>query len=103
MQLLPTIRKCQAEWLGHVAGMSPDRLPNIALLGYAPGKLHQGHHPKAYDTHNVMHFCCNITTISHCVQADVLDVNSQRKSQASASTSSYTYVPPSTKLQLQCK
>ena len=46
MQLLPMIRKCQAKWLGHVACMPPDQLPNIALLGYAPGKLHHSHHPK---------------------------------------------------------
>ena len=43
-----------------------------------------------------MHFCCDIAAISHQVQADTLDVNLQQKSQASASTISYAYVPPST-------
>ena len=37
------IRKHQAELLGHVACMPPDPMPNIALLGYTPGKLHHGH------------------------------------------------------------
>ena len=46
MQLLPMIRKHQAEWLGHVVHMPPDQLPNIALLGYIPGKIHCGCHPK---------------------------------------------------------
>ena len=42
------IRKCQAEWLGHVACIPPNWLPNIALLGYTPGKLHHGCHPKRW-------------------------------------------------------
>ena len=48
LQLLPMIRKCQAEWLGCVAPMPPNWLPNIALLGYTPGKLHRGHCPKRW-------------------------------------------------------
>ena len=48
LQLLPMIRKCQTEWLGHGAHMSPNWLPNIALLGYTPGKFHCGHHPKRW-------------------------------------------------------
>ena len=35
---------------------------------------------KAYDTHNAMYFHCDIAAISHCVQADTLDTNSQQKS-----------------------
>ena len=48
MRLLPMIRKHQAEWLGHAVHMPPDQLPNIALLGYTPGKLHRGCHPKRW-------------------------------------------------------
>ena len=41
---------------------------------------------KAYDTHNATHFRSDIATISHCVQADTLDANSQWKSQVQMKT-----------------
>ena len=46
----------------------------------------QIHHPYAYDTHNVTHFCCNTFTISHCILADTLHANLQQKSQAQMKT-----------------
>ena len=54
------IRKHQAEWLGHVVHMPPDWLLNIALLGYTPGKLHHGHHPKRWIEDILSHLNVNV-------------------------------------------
>ena len=58
--LLPIIRKCQAEWLGHMACMPPDLLPNIALLCYTPRKLHYSHHPKRWIEDILSHLNLNL-------------------------------------------
>ena len=60
LRLLPMIRKCQAEWLGHVVCMPPNWLPNIALLGYTPGKLQHGHHPKRWIEDVLSHLNLNL-------------------------------------------
>ena len=57
---LPMIRKCQAEWLGHMACTPPDQLQNIALLGYALGKLHCGCHPKRWIEDILSHLNLNL-------------------------------------------
>ena len=44
------------------------------------------HVAEAYDTHNMMHFCCDITVILYCIQADTLDANLQQKSQVQMKT-----------------
>ena len=54
------IRKYQAEWLGHVACMPPNWLPNIVLLGYTQGKLHHGHHPKRWIEDILSHLNLNL-------------------------------------------
>ena len=40
--------------------MPPDQLPNIALFGYAPGKLHHGHHPKRWIEDILSHLNLNL-------------------------------------------
>ena len=40
--------------------MLPDQLPNIALLGYMPGKFHHGHHPKRWIEDILSHLNLNL-------------------------------------------
>ena len=62
------IRKCQAEWLGHVAHMSPNQLPNIALLGYTPGKLDHGCCPKRWIEDILSHLNLNLEGVLRAAQ-----------------------------------
>ena len=65
---LPVIRKHQAEWLGHVVHLPSDWLPNIALLGYTPGKLHCGCHPKRWIEEILYHLNLNMESAMRTAQ-----------------------------------
>ena len=45
---------------GMYACMPLDWLPNIALLGYTPGKLHRGYHPKRWIEDILCHVNLNL-------------------------------------------
>ena len=68
MWLMPMIRKHQVEWLGYVACMPPDQLPNIGLLDYTPGKFHCGHRPKRWIENILSHLNLNLEGATRTAQ-----------------------------------
>ena len=54
------LEACQTEWMGHVAGMPPNQLPNTALLGYTPEKHHCGCCPKRWIEDVLSHLNLNL-------------------------------------------